>query len=339
MDLPLVSTNLLAVFFSIFLGVSAIWFLIRRFWGTLSSFLGSVKNVIVSLYVSKKDFLLSALLMISVAFSVIASGGSKLLDLDATKAAGLISSMPTDFLRARMREFLAESNFNSSFWIVSLLPGLAGVLNYMAFSYYRRKVSGLSGALKRKSAEVDAVPRVDVDYLFEIELKQWFLALGLDGVVRATVFRDEGVKGKFSCFARYCEDDDYKEKRDYLYDKVGLIAIACKPRVNATHLKLPDPKESNDAYCKYHTQYMGMSLEKARGLRMRSRCYIAMPIKDTRKTKNIGVLVLEALGEEGLSAAICTKLEKYGYLTKLSFLMEFAEGLRPKISMLKGHEI
>lgn len=333
------STNLLAVFFSIFLGVSGFLFLVKRFWGALSNCIGSIRDGVIKLYLSKKDLLLSTLLMISVAFSVIASGGGKLLDLDAPKAAALISSMPTDFLRARMREFLAESNFNSSFWLVSLLPGLAGLLNYLAFSYYRRKVSGLTGALKRKTAEIDAVPRVDVDYLFEIELKQWLLALGLDGVVRATVFRDEGVKGKFSCFARYCEDDEYKEKRDYLYDKVGLIAIACKPRANATHLKLPDPKDSNEAYCKYHTQNMGISLEKARGLRMRSRCYIAMPIKDTRKTKNVGVLVLEALGEEGLNIGICTKLEKFGYLTKLSFLMEFAEGLRPKISMLKGHEI
>ena len=333
------STNLLSVYFSIVLGVTALWYLVKKFGVVLTDFLASVKHGVVSLYISKKDLLLSALLLISVAFSVIASGGGKLLDLDASKAANLIASMPTDFMRARMREFLAESNFNSSFWMVSLLPGIGGVLNYLAFSYYRRKVSVLSGALKRKAAEIDAVPRVDVDYLFEIELKQWLLALGLDGIVRATVFRDEGVKGKFSCFARYCEDDEYKEKRDYLYDKVGLIALACKPKSNVVHLKLPDPREADEAYCKYHAQNMGISLEKARGLRMRSRCYIAMPIKDTRKTKNVGVLVLEALGEEGLSSAVCTRLEKYGYLTRLSFLMEFAESLRPKISMLKGREI
>ncbi|WP_137201614.1 hypothetical protein [Pseudomonas sp. CFBP13528] len=339
MDLTAPSMNAASALVLISISFFSLYIVIRKTFEKVSVFWLAVKASLVEFYVGKKDLLLSSLLIMSVAFSLIAAGGGKLLDLDAAKSERIVNGMPTDFMRARMREFLADSNFNSSFWLINLLPGAAGFLNYLAFSYYRRKVNLLTGALKKKTFEIDSVPRVDIDYLFEIELKQWLQALGLDEVVRATVFRDEGVKGKFSCFARYCYDEDYKDKRDYLYDRVGLLAIACKPRESGVHLKLPDPRENEEAYFKYHAQNLGLSLEKAQGLRMRSRCYIASPIRDTKDTRNIGVLVLEALSENGLTASINHKLEKFGYLTKLSFLMEVAEVLRPRLSAMKGKSI
>ncbi|VVO11466.1 hypothetical protein [Pseudomonas fluorescens] len=339
MDFPAPSMNAASALVLMSLAFFSLYMVLKKASEKISFFWLGAKASLVGFYVGKKDLLLSTLLIVSVAFSLIAAGGGKLLDLDTAKSEKIINGMPTDFMRARMREFLADSNFNSSFWFISLLPGVAGLLNYMAFSYYRRKVNSLTGALKKKTSEIDSVPRVDIDYLFEIELKQWLRALGLDEVVRATVFRDEGVKGKFSCFARYCYDEDYKDKRDYLYDRVGLLAIACKPKENGVHLKLPDPRENEDAYIKYHAQNLGLSLAKAQGLRMKSRCYIALPIRDTKDTKNVGVLVLEALSENGLVAGLNHKLEKYGYLTKLSFLMELAEVLRPKLSAMKGKSI
>lgn len=339
MDFTAPSMNAASALVLISVAFFSLYMVVRKASEKINIFWASVKTSIVEFYLGKKDFLLSLLLVMSVVFSLIAAGGGKLLELDAVKSEQVVNGMPTDFMRARMREFLSDSNFNSSFWLISLLPGVGGLLNYMAFSYYRRKVNSLASALKKKTSEVDSVPRVDIDYLFQIELKQWLRALGLDEVVRATVFRDEGVQGKFSCFARYCYDEDYKDKKDYLYDRVGLLAIACKPKESGIHLRLPDPRENEEAYCKYHSQNLGLSLVKAKGLKMKSRCYIALPIRDTKDTRNVGVLVLEALSESGLTAGINHKLEKYGYLTKLSFLMELAEVLRPKLSAMKGKSI
>lgn len=322
---PGILASFLVVFFAIF-------FLIAKFSPTLlKRFHSRLANL--------KDLLITLALGASVILTSSASFLGNMLNLDENKAAAIVSTMPTDYARARTGEFLDRENFKSSFWLISSLPALGGMLSFYAFWHYRQRARGLEAALTRAREKLSSAPRVDIEYLFDIELRHMLLSLGLTGVARATLFRDEGVQGKFSCFARHCEDEDYRERREYLYNRVGLLSKAYKNNEPDVHSNLPDPITDIDLYCDYHASNLGLARDKAKQMRMKSRSYMAVGIKDARDRNKIAVLIIESLDSNALDKKIAKKLIDMGYNKKLSYLLDAVEVFKPKLSVMKGADI
>lgn len=286
-----------------------------------------------------KDWIVTFVLALSVMLTASSSFLGNLLNLDEGKASDIVSTLPTDYARARAVEFLDRDNFKNSFWIIASLPVLGGMLSFYAFWHYRRRARSLEVSLARTRDKLISAPRVDIEYLFDIELRHMLQSLGLTGVVRATLFRDEGVQGKFSCFARHCEDEDYCERREYLYDRIGLLSKAYKKSEPDVYSNLPDPTADIDQYCDYHVSNLGLARDKVVQMRMKSRSYMAVGIKDTKDRKRVAVLIIESLDSDALDKKSAKKLVEMGYSKKLAYLLEVVEAFKPRISVMKGADI
>ncbi|VVP50135.1 hypothetical protein PS874_05183 [Pseudomonas fluorescens] len=284
---------------------------------------------------SYTNIFVGVLLLISTASTFVGSGLTKLTELETSKAEKIIKLFPTQTVRSFLRNFTGEEGFISGYFSSIVANFAAVAISWLIFAIYKKALDSSKTNLSKAQQE----PKVDIDYLLKSELIFMKESLNITTDIRITLFRDEGIEKKFSCFARFSDDPEYQDKHGYFYDKIGLISLAYSNSRSISHFGIADPRADEDNYVKFQCDKLKLTEARAKDIRMRSRCYIAEAIYDTKRQSKIGVIIFESLDPDGLSKNTVARIKSLGLLKKLSVVMEIVEVLRPKMSVHKGEKI
>lgn len=284
---------------------------------------------------SYTNIFLGGLLLISTACTLVGSSLTKLTELETSKAEKIIKLFPTQTARSFLRNFTGEDGFISGYFYSIIANFAAVAISWLIFVIYKKALDSSKSNLSKAKQE----PKVDIDYLLKSELIFMKESLNITNDIRITLFRDEGIEKKFSCFARFSDDPEYQDKHGYFYDKIGLISLAYSHSKPISHFGIADPKVDEESYVKFQCEKLKLTEARAKDIRMRSRCYIAEAIYDTKRQSKIGVIIFESLDPDGLSKNTVARIKSLGLLKKLSVVMEIVEVLRPKMSVHKGEKI
>lgn len=311
---------------------------IRHFYSQIKFALKISIDFIIEKIKSSKDSAIKVFMICALFTTAIASFLDRFVELESKKAQQIIENMPTDFLRARAKEFRAPDNSTLSFWVIVLLPGIGAGFTYLGYSHYQKRTRSLEKKLGDEILRQESEPKIDIDDLFEIELKHLFEALKLPETARITIFRNEGVGDKFSCFARYCPDDEHRERKKYLYERIGIIRSTLKQNGNGfikSNIPAPDNTES---YMAAQLE-LGLTEEKIHKMNYKPRCYLGKIVTTHDRLEKIGMIVIEDTSPNTLSERTLTKLTTLGFQSKLSFLMDIAKEIRPTLAKMKSIQI
>ncbi|WP_213153839.1 hypothetical protein [Pseudomonas carnis] len=299
---------------------------------SLSNWKSKISNIN---FWSYTNIFVSVLLLISTACTLVGGSLTKLAEFEAGKAEKIIKLFPTQTVRSFLRDFTGEDGFISGYFSSVVANFAAVAISWLIFAIYKKALDSSKTNLSKAQKE----PKVDIDYLLKSELIFMKESLNITTDIRITLFRDEGIEKKFSCFARFSDDPEYQDKHGYFYDKIGLISLAYSNSKPISHFGIADPRVDEDGYVKFQCEKLKLTEVRAKDIRMRSRCYIAEAIYDTKKQSKIGVIIFESLDPDGLSKNTVARIKSLGLLKKLSVVMEIVEVLRPKMSVHKGEKI
>jgi hypothetical protein len=199
--------------------------------------------------------------------------------------------------------------------LVELLPqvypsgmALHGTLTRAAAAFWISILSVVAGQIiaLKKSNEIDTLKarlaEYEKDYPQSIEeqLKALATVLKLGANERISLYKfDED--DTFARLGRYSINTEYNKAGRVSYPaKEGAINKAWYGDGFYFVDNLPDPNTDLETYLQRLKEEFGINKNVARDFKMKSRCYAAYAINNTKRDKRIAIIVIESINADGL---------------------------------------
>lgn len=198
------------------------------------------------------------------------------------------------------KQLLALWNLNTwtlIFFFVTVVFAVLGGASSQATAYFVKEQ--YKKLAKRHIALQSAYEgnRIDTYRLFSNYLYGIFRQLDLRTDERVSLYKLD--LEEYLCIGRFSDNALYQSKPTRLYPaKQGFIASAWQVGT-VENADSPDPKTDWPAYVQYHAKY-GFSAEQLEALRMRSRSFFGVRLRDDQNNQTIAVLMFESTEPGGL---------------------------------------
>jgi len=136
---------------------------------------------------------------------------------------------------------------------------------------------------------------------------------------------------RFLCIARYSGNEVYRRKPSKIYEiDKGCLSKAWE-RNKFQDSESPDPDSDNEAYTQYQVDNFGYSQEQLSEMRMKSRSYNGIRIKNP-SNESIAVLLFESTRPSGLPFGKIDRLINLDEQRRLGALINSLEVHMPKLA-------
>lgn len=225
-------------------------------------------------------------------------------------------------------EFASIDKWTITLLIVTILSAVwGGVASHVTIHFVKENYKKL---LKKYSdLQSDYEGRsIDCYKLFSNYIYGLYLNLKLGTNERVSLYKLD--LEKYSCIGRFSENEIYKGRPNRLYPKhQGCIAKAWEVG-SVEDADSPDPESDWAKYVDHHTKKYGYSEEELKVLRMKSRSFFGIRIRNEQK-KVMAVLMFESTLPNGLPFGKIKKLLNENEQKKLCSLIEALESHLPSL--------
>ncbi|WP_437561131.1 hypothetical protein [Sorangium sp. So ce542] len=152
-------------------------------------------------------------------------------------------------------------------------------------------------------------------------------AFGFSENERVSVYRK--VNNTFLLLARYSRNPTYDDPGRAVYPINQGVIWAAWSAGTASVRDLPNPEKDLSTYVSAHTTRWQIPEEVVSGFKMKSRCYTAFGINDTRDMNRIAVIVFESTSSAGLKSETIVRQLESGEARRIASMLEELKNFEP----------
>jgi len=171
---------------------------------------------------------------------------------------------------------------------------------------------------------------IDTHSLFSKFIFGYYRQLGLGTGERISIYK--ATMSQLLCIGRYSDNEQFRNQSTKLYSRnVGVLKTAWETGL-ADHSVPICPIENLEAWLDYQVQVFDFERSDVEGIRMKSRSFYGIRIKDRDSQAAIAVILFESLSADGLKKTKIAKLISAEQQRNMCHLIEALEEHLPDLS-------